>query len=75
LQIAPKKNPNVFYEIAIAHALGKDFIQITKDINDIPIDLKQNGILINSNDKIGLEKLEEELKLTIYDIIHDNPSL
>ncbi|MBK9356824.1 MAG: hypothetical protein IPN08_05460 [Bacteroidales bacterium] len=34
------KNPNVFYEIGIAHTLGKTVIPITQSINDVPADLR-----------------------------------
>ena len=34
------KNPNVFYEIGYAHALGKPTLLLTKDVDDIPFDLK-----------------------------------
>jgi len=35
-----ERNPNVFYEVGYAHALGKDVILITQKIEDIPFDLK-----------------------------------
>lgn len=34
------KNPNVFYEAGIAHALGKQVILITQHMDDIPFDLR-----------------------------------
>lgn len=34
------KNPNVFYEIGIAHTLGKEVILITQSKADIPFDLQ-----------------------------------
>ena len=34
------KNPNVMYELGIAHTLGKDVILITQNIDDIPFDLR-----------------------------------
>ena len=34
------RNPNVFYEVGYAHALGKTTILLTKDAADIPFDLK-----------------------------------
>lgn len=34
------KNPNVFYEIGIAHTLGKPIVFITQDTNDIPFDIR-----------------------------------
>jgi hypothetical protein len=34
------RNPNVFYEVGYAHALGKLVILLTQNANDIPFDLK-----------------------------------
>lgn len=34
------KNPNVFYEAGIAHALGKQVILITQHMDGIPFDLR-----------------------------------
>lgn len=33
-------NPNVFYEIGFAHALGKPVVLLTRDISDSPFDLR-----------------------------------
>jgi len=35
------RNPNVFYEVGYAHALGKPTILVTNSADDIPFDLKQ----------------------------------
>jgi hypothetical protein len=34
------RNPNVFYEIGIAHTLGREVILITENAADIPFDLR-----------------------------------
>ena len=34
------RNPNVFYELGIAHTLGKKVLLLTQDIDDIPFDLQ-----------------------------------
>jgi hypothetical protein len=34
------RNPNVFYEIGIAHTLGREVILITQNPEDIPFDLR-----------------------------------
>src|SRR5260370_389127 len=36
------RNPNVFYEVGYAHALGKTVILLTQDSKDIPFDLKHH---------------------------------
>jgi hypothetical protein len=56
------KNSNVFYEIGIAHTLGKPTILISQTKDDIPFDLQHLRYLIYANTIEGLEKLEGELK-------------
>lgn len=34
------KNPNVMYELGIAHTLGKNIVLMTQNVNDIPFDLQ-----------------------------------
>lgn len=40
------RNPNVFYELGIAHALGKDVILISRSKDDITFDLSSSQIII-----------------------------
>jgi hypothetical protein len=49
------RNPNVFYELGIAHALDKPIILISKSIENVPFDIKQRSIIIY-NDSSDLEK-------------------
>ncbi len=39
------KNPNVFYEVGIAHTLGKTVIPITQSLDDVPADLGHHRAL------------------------------
>jgi hypothetical protein len=39
------KNPNVFYELGLAHALAKPAILITESINDVPFDLRSLRVI------------------------------
>jgi len=39
------KNPNVFYELGLAHALSKPVILITQSLEDIPADLRSLKII------------------------------
>jgi hypothetical protein len=34
------RNPNVFYEVGMAHTLGKEVVLVTQDLNDVPFDLR-----------------------------------
>lgn len=35
------RNPNVFYELGIAHTIGKRFVLLTQDVKDIPFDVNR----------------------------------
>lgn len=56
------RNPNVFYEIGIAHALGKNVILVS-DYNDsqIPFDLRSNRFVLYHGEKELGEKLTKTL--------------
>lgn len=44
------KNPNVFYEVGYAHALGKNVILLTSVAEDIPFDLKHFPHIVYGNE-------------------------
>ena len=56
------RNPNVFYEIGIAHTLGKNVIPISQNIADVPFDLGHHRVLKYLNNGEGLQKLKGDLK-------------
>lgn len=39
------RNPNVFYELGLAHALGKPVIIVSESLSDIPFDINSSRIL------------------------------
>lgn len=51
------RNSNVYYELGIAHALGKKTILISSDLSEIPFDMKTQRILFYSNKTELKEKL------------------
>lgn len=55
------KNPNVFYEIGIAHTLGKKVILLTQAVSDIPFDFKNYRLIIYEDNVDGFGKLNQEL--------------
>ena len=59
------KNPNVFYELGIAHALGKPVIIISKGIDEIPFDLKTKQIVVYKNNSDLSDRLRSSLLNTI----------
>lgn len=55
------RNPNVFYELGISHAIGKPVILISKTMNDVPFDINGKNIIFY-NKAIDLQtKLKDEL--------------
>ena len=56
-----KRNPNVFYEIGIAHSIGKDVILITQNDDDIPFDLRHLRYVTYLNNKEGIQVLIKNL--------------
>jgi len=62
------RNPNVFYEVGYAHALGKQVILLTQNADDIPFDLKHYAHIVYSG-KIAALK-DELTKRTSWIIDH-----
>jgi hypothetical protein len=52
-------NPNVFYELGLAHALGKEVIVITQNVAGVPFDIKSSRLL--SYVESDLPRLETDL--------------
>ena len=83
------RNPNVFYEAGYAHALGKRVVLLTKNVADIPFDLKHYPHIVYEG-KLTLlrDKLVKQIKWFIdhpkgnvsgdkiaFDIYFDNHNL
>ena len=54
-------NPNVFYELGIAHALRKPVILVTQSIEEVPFDLKPYRLLEYSTNFVKIEKAKDQL--------------
>lgn len=60
------RNPNVFYELGIAHALDKPTLITSKTVDDIPFDLRTQQLVIYNKDEQLSEQLSKALlKLTL----------
>ena len=55
------RNPNVFYEVGIAHALNKQVLLMTQSIEDVPFDLRHRRALVYEYSPRGCKKLEKDL--------------
>lgn len=64
-----EKNPNVSYELGMAHTLGKPVIIITQNISDVPFDYSHLRIIEYDPKKIGWEiPFETSLLKTIKQV-------
>lgn len=62
------RNPNVFYEIGIAHTLGREVILITQAESDIPFDLRHLRFVHYLNNGEGLSALSARLQPRLADL-------
>ncbi|HDO1385015.1 TPA: hypothetical protein P2R06_003329 [Aeromonas veronii] len=54
-------NPNVYYELGVAHALNKSVILLTQDINELPFDLRSYRVVSYSVHFSKMNQAKEEL--------------
>jgi hypothetical protein len=69
------RNPNVFYEIGIAHTLGKPVILLAQNAEDIPFDIQHLRALLYTCTPHGLEELERSLHVIISNEMNRPASL
>lgn len=66
------KNTNVFYELGIAHALGKPVIIVTRNEEDVPFDLKAlRYVYYDINDPFWGRNLEKTLTEMLSKLLID----
>ena len=59
------RNPNVFYELGLAHALDKNTILIAKTKKEVPVDINSKYIILYQDEN----DLEMELKKQLLKIL------
>ncbi len=59
------RNPNVMYEIGMAHTVGRPVLIITQDIDDVPFDLKHYRCIQYSHTPRGCNELEQKISGTL----------
>jgi hypothetical protein len=63
------RNPNVFYEIGVAHTIGKPVILTTQDPNDVPFDLRHLRYIEYEYTPPGMRRFEATLKETLAEVL------
>ncbi|MGB7923883.1 MAG: Hsp70 family protein [Pyrinomonadaceae bacterium] len=56
------RNPNVFYEVGLAHAISKDVILLTQNMGDIPFDLQSLRFIVYEYSPRGMIEFEKKLR-------------
>lgn len=69
------RNPNVFFEVGISHALGKDILLLTQDLNDIPAHLRTLRCVLYERSQAGAAKLMPILEGAVREIQEINHPL
>ncbi len=59
------RNPNVFYEIGVAHTIGKPVILITQILEDVPFDLRHMRFIKYEFTPRGMAAFEKTLETTL----------
>jgi hypothetical protein len=59
------RNPNVLYELGLAHVLRKPAILLTQSMDDVPFDLRHLRCIVYSLGPSGLRKLSSDLSSTL----------
>lgn len=54
-------NPNVYYELGLAHALGKRVLLLTQSIEELPFDLRSYRVISYDTHFASIEKAKVEL--------------
>jgi hypothetical protein len=63
------KNPNVMYEVGMAHTIGRPVLMLSQYADDIPFDLRHRRAIIYDNTPAGLAVLATKLGRTIQVVL------
>jgi hypothetical protein len=66
------RNPNVFYEIGMAHTVGKPVILISERPDDVPFDLRALRYIEFATDKSGIRRFEQRLEETLRTVLSNS---
>jgi hypothetical protein len=63
------RNANIFYEIGLAHALGKPVVLLSQHEEDVPFDLGHIRFIKYNCTPPGRKSFEKDLKATLSSIL------
>jgi type II secretory pathway predicted ATPase ExeA len=67
------RNPNVFYELGIAHTLGKPVIMLTQSMEFVPFDLRHLRCIVYEYKPGSINKLQRDLEKTVHRVLSGTP--
>ncbi len=71
-----ERNPNVNYELGIAHALGRRVVIISQSMDDVPFDYRHLRVIIYDTRQVLWEtKLKTKIKQTLLNLSDDPDTL
>jgi hypothetical protein len=69
------RNPNVFYEIGLAHTIGKPTILLTQREEDIPFDLRHWRYISYKLTPRGMTEFETKFKETVRNVLSETAAV
>ncbi len=66
------RNANVFYELGLAHSIGKDVILLSQGSDHIPFDLNRFRHILYSNDGPGYDDLQTKIPRMLETILAES---
>lgn len=64
------RNPNVFYELGVAHTLGRLVVLVAQNHDDVPTDLRHMRYIKYEYTPPGMKQFEQLLAKTITEALH-----
>lgn len=68
------RNPNVFYEIGLAHSIGKPVILITQNEEDVPFDLRHRRFIKYDYNPRSMKEFVKQLMTTLIEMRDEKES-
>lgn len=65
-------NPNVYYELGIAHSHRKNVMMLTQNVKELPFDLRSYRIIPYSNHFAKMHNARQQIQKVIKDVLANN---
>jgi hypothetical protein len=72
LAVMTDRNPNVFYELGLAHAIAQPVVLVASSMEDVPFDLRGLRVITyDKNDESWGDKLRNDIKNALEETLQD----